>query len=88
MTRYSQRYVYYIKWQNVPVLSNYIHKKHYSVKVGSISLFSSSDMEKFHYLLGCHAIGINSSLIFFKCFVFFKFNMPSQKSDKNNSIRI
>ena len=27
-------------------------------------------------------------LSFFKFFVFFKFNMPSQKSDKNNSIRI
>ena len=24
----------------------------------------------------------------FKCFVFFKFTMPSQKSDKNNSIKI
>ena len=27
--------------------------------------FSSSDMQKFDHLLGCHAIGINSSLIFF-----------------------
>ena len=27
-------------------------------------------------------------LSFFKCFVFFKFNIPSQKSDNNNSIRI
>ena len=33
-------------------------------------------------ILGCHAIGINSSLIFFKCFALFKFTMPSQKSDK------
>ena len=27
-------------------------------------------------------------LSFFKCFVFFKFNVSSQKSDKNNSMRI
>ena len=27
-------------------------------------------------------------LSLFKCFEFFKFNMPSQKSDKNNCIRI
>ena len=51
-------------------------------------LFSSADMQKFHHVLGCHNIGINSLLIFFKFFAFFKFNMPSQKSDKNNSIRI
>ena len=45
-------------------------------------------MQKFIHLLGCHAIGINSSLIFFNCFVFSKSNMPIQKSDKNKSIRI
>ena len=57
-------------WQNV------------SVKIGSISFFSSSDMQKLHHLLGKHAIDIKSSLIFFKCLAFFKFTMPSQKSDK------
>ena len=30
-------------------------------KIGSISSFSSSDMQKFYYPLGCLAIGINSS---------------------------
>ena len=38
-------------------------------------------MQKSHRLLGCHAVGINSSLMFFKSFAFFKFNMPSKKSD-------
>ena len=36
------------------------------------------DKQKLHHLLGYHAIGINTSLIFFKCFAFFKFTMPSQ----------
>ena len=45
------------------------------------SFFSFSDAQKFHHLLGCHSIGINSSLVFFKCFAFFRFNMASQKSD-------
>ena len=36
-------------------------------------------MQKFHHLLGCHAADIK---LFFKCFAFFKFNIPSQKSDK------
>ena len=49
-------------------------------KICSI-FFSSSDMQKFQLLLGNHAIGISSSLIFFKCFTFFKFNMPRQKSE-------
>ena len=40
-------------WQNV------------SVKIGSISFFSSSNMQKFHHFLGCHAVKINFSLIFF-----------------------
>ena len=43
---------------------------------------------KIHHLLGCHAIVINSSLIFFKGFPFFKFNIPKKKSDKDNSFRI
>ena len=34
--------------------------------------FSSSDIQKFHHLLGCHANGINSPhLSFFKYFAFF-----------------
>ena len=49
--------------------------------------FSSSDKQKFYHVVGCHAIGMNSSLIF-KCFVFFKFNIPGQKCDSNNSIRV
>ena len=36
-----------------------------SIKIGSISFFPSSDAQKFHHLLGCHAIDINSSLIYF-----------------------
>ena len=35
--------------------------------------------------MGCHATDINSLLIFLSSF---KFNMPSQRSDKNYSIRI
>ena len=41
------------------------HWKHYSIKIGSISFLSTSDMQKFHHLLGCHSVGINSSLIFY-----------------------
>ena len=37
------------------------HSNYFSVKIGSISYFSSSDIQKFHHLLGCHAISINSS---------------------------
>ena len=37
--------------------------KKFSVKIGSISFVLSSDMQKFHYLLGCHTTGINSDLI-------------------------
>ena len=42
-------------------------------------LFFSPDMQKFHHHLRCHVISINSSpiLLFFKCYVFFKFNMSS-----------
>ena len=69
------------------------------MKIISISIFSSSDMHQSHHLLGCHVIGINSLLIFFfnssriffhvlMFFAFFKFNMPSRKSDMNNCIRI
>ena len=31
-----------------------------SIKMGSISFFSSFDTHKSNYLLGCHATGINS----------------------------
>ena len=69
------------KCQNVPVLSNCIHKKHYSVKIGSISFFSSADMQKYYHLLGFHIIGINSSLnIFSKFFAFSKFNILDKKT--------
>ena len=54
----------------------------------SLSFFSSFDIQKFHHLLGCHTIAINSSFIFFKCSEFFKFTTPSPKSEMNNSIRI
>ena len=67
--------------QNVLILPYYIHEKYYSVKIGSISFFSSSDMQKFHHLLGCHTIGINATLIiFFKCFAFFKFSLLDKKA--------
>ena len=39
--------------------------KHYSVKIVSISFFSSSDMQKFHHVLWCLTIGINFSFNFF-----------------------
>ena len=53
-----------------------------SVQIGSSSFFSSFDMQKFHYLLGCYAAGSNSFFIFFfKFFAFFKFSTPSQKAD-------
>ena len=46
-------------------------------------------MDQFHHLLRCHTTGIDTSFnIFFKFFAFFKLNMISQKSDKNNTIRI
>ena len=54
------------KWFNTPLL--YTIDAHFynpSVKIASISFLSFSDMEKSNHLLGCHAIGINSSLIFF-----------------------
>ena len=60
----------FIVWQNVSMLLIRILKSIF-IKIGSIS-FSISDMPKSHYLLGCHAIGINSSLIFFKVLCVFK----------------
>ena len=47
--------------------------KNFSVKISSISFFSSSDMQKSHHLLGSHSIDISSSP-FFKCFALFKFS--------------
>ena len=35
--------------------------KYYSVKIGYISFFSSSDTHQPHHLLRCHVTGINSS---------------------------
>ena len=58
------------------------------LNIGTISIFSSSDMHQFHHLLGCHAIGLILYFIFLNFFSFFKFNMPSQNSAKNNSIKI
>ena len=49
-------------------------------------------IQKFHHLSGniiAPSISINSSLIIlFKFFAFFRFNMSSQKSDKNNGIKV
>ena len=63
------------------------HVYNSSVNIGPI-FFSSSDMHQSHHLLSCQATGIISSFNIFKCFTFFKFNTRSQKSDKNNTIRI
>ena len=38
-----------------------IHFHNSSLSIMSISFFSSSDTQKSHHLLGCHAIGINFS---------------------------
>ena len=65
-----------LKYSNTPIL--YTTDAHFynpSVKIGSIPFFLSSDLQEFHHLLGRHATGINSSLIFFKCFAFFKLSM-------------
>ena len=56
--------MYNLLCQNVPIPSNCINQKHYSVAIGSISFFLTSGIQKFHHILGCHVIGINSSLIF------------------------
>ena len=72
------------KCPNTPILcTTDAHFYNPSVKVGSISFFSFSDMQKFHHLFGCHAIGINYSLIFFKCFTFFRFNMVDKRAVLN-----
>ena len=58
------------------------------MKISSTSFLSSSDIQKFHHLLGCHAIGINSSPIFFKYFAFLEVTTPRRKSDMNYSTGI
>ena len=50
--------------------------------------YSSFDLQKFHHLLRCHVFLINYWLIFLrKGLAFFKFNIRSQNSGMNNSIR-
>ena len=51
------------------------HIYHCSIKIGSISFFSSSDTPEFHHFLGCHTTSINSSLIFLLSVLHFS-NMP------------
>ena len=36
-----------------------------SINIGSVSFFSRSETHQSHHLLGCHATGINSLLIYF-----------------------
>ena len=66
------------KCQNIPIQSNCIHQKHYLVKISSISFSSFSNMQKFHHLLGCLAIGILHFSLF-KFQAFFKNNMLDKK---------
>ena len=81
---YSHRCLNYINCQNAVIRTLLqLLNKHWIY-----FFFSSSHTQKIYHLLGCLAIGINSSFnSFFKNFAFFKFNMPSQNSNKNDSIR-
>ena len=57
----------WIKCFNTSIL--YTTETHFynsTIKIVSISFFSSSGRQKFHHLLGCHVIDINSSCVFFK----------------------
>ena len=86
----TRKFIYNFLPQNVLIPPNYILSIHFYnswINIEFISFFSSSDMDWSLHLLGCHTTDINFSL-FFKFFALFKFNMPSQKSDMNNSIRI
>ena len=56
--------------------------------IGSISFFSSSSTKSSTFYWDVMLLPLILHLSLFKFFVFFKFNMLSQKSDKNNSIRI
>ena len=51
------------------------HKKYYSIKIGSFSFFSSSGKHQSHHLNGFYV-------------TFFKFTMPRQKPDMNDSSRV
>ena len=46
-------------------------------------MFSHLLTHQSHYLFGCHARSINSSLIFFKYLTFFKFSMLDNKAVLN-----
>ena len=86
----TRKFIYNFLPQNVLIPPNYILSIHFYnswINIEFISFFSSSDMDWSLHLLGCHATDNNFSL-FFKFFALFKFNMPSQKSDMNNSVRI
>ena len=48
-----------------------------SISKDSITFFSSSDMKTFHYLLGCHDVGIKYLLIFFNCYTLYLFIIQS-----------
>ena len=80
MRWYSQRFQV-VKCSNTPKLYTL---KASSVKIGSISFFSCSDMQKWHHFLGCHVIGINSSLAFFLRSLRF----PNLKCQAKSLIRI
>ena len=54
-----------------------------SVKVGSISFLSSSEMDQSNHLFGCHAIGISSlltSFLYALCCVYSSYNASFKKS--------
>ena len=89
MTRYLQCFLNYIK-SFCDIMFKYSQivytLKELLSKTGSISFFLIFWHAK---ILGCHIISIKFSLnSFFKCFMFFKFNLPSQKSDMNNSFSV
>ena len=81
-----------ILWSNIKLKKKLLSTWYYfsSIKNVSISffLFSSSDMHQSHYLVGCHATGTNSFLVFFTCLVLFIYIKKSHKSNMNNSFRI
>ena len=75
----TRNFAYNFLSQNVLIPPNCILPTHFcnfSIKIGSIYFFSSSDTDQSHYLLGFHTTRINSSFnSFFKFFTFSKFNM-------------
>ena len=59
------------KCLNTSILyTTHAHWKHYPVKVGSISFFSSFVMQKFHHLLGCTLVALIVHLFFLSAFLF------------------